>query len=220
MRSFVFAAVIAGFLVGAAMMATACGDYANTVRGDVFVPNASGPNPNNLPNANGVPKPGQPGGHPVSHSPVVFSEVLVDAPGLNAGNQYVELLNAGAGDADIGGWVISSGASTFTFGFGFRLAAGERVVVHLGQSGTNSSSAQFAPSFAELGDGGSLALLRGGNDLVDFVQWGSGGNAFEAAASAAGLWVAGTALAVPAEGLSLHNDVYAGWVEGAMSPGA
>src|SRR5690606_12820011 len=91
-------------LVSIAALTTACGDYANTVSGDVSVPQASGPNPANLPNANHAPKPSTPDGYAVSPSPVTIEEVLVDAGGSVAGGQYVELFNASIYETDIGGW--------------------------------------------------------------------------------------------------------------------
>ncbi len=208
-----------GSLAFTAVLATACGDYANSLRGDPFVPNGTGPNPNNLPNANGVPNPGSGGGHAVSVSPVVISEVLVDPNGPNAGYQFAELWNTGATSLGLGGWKLTAGNSTFPFPYGCNLSAGGRVVVNLGAAGATTSLEQFAPSFGELLGAGSLALLRGGSELVDFVQWGSSGQAYEAAAASAGRWTAGYALNVPAEGLSLHYDS-AGGNEGACTPGA
>ena len=58
MRNF---AILLSLLLIAAVT-SACGDYANTVTSDVMVPQANGPNPQNLPNANSVPKPTPPGG--------------------------------------------------------------------------------------------------------------------------------------------------------------
>ncbi|MCC6575471.1 MAG: lamin tail domain-containing protein [Planctomycetes bacterium] len=211
MRSFVVAALLVSLLAFSAMMATACGDYANTTRGDVFVPAPTGPNPNNLPNANGVPKPGLPGGHAVASSSVGLSEVLTGSGG------FIELVNNGGDDVDIGGWVLSDGTSTFTFPGGFRLYGGARVAVNLGNSGTPHNGALYAPSFGDLGDVGGLAL-QNYSGVVDFVQWGAGGQAYEAAAVGAGLWNAGDSLLVPAEGFSLNQDA-SGWFAASASPG-
>lgn len=189
----------------AALVLFGCGDYANTLKGPAVPPRASGPNPNNLPNPNAVPKPGGGQGYMVNHSPVVFSEVMLDPVGANAGNQYVELLNTSGLDSDIGGWTLSDGTFTFTFPFGFRISAGARVVVCLGASGASTAGIQFAPSFAELPlNQGSVALLRGGSEVVDYLQWGGSPNAFESAAAGYLVWPAGDFVTLPAEGLSVH----------------
>ncbi|KAA0209747.1 lamin tail domain-containing protein [bacterium] len=187
-----------------AMLSSACGDYANSLKGDVKPPQASGPNPNNLPNPNTVPKPGGGLGYTVNLSPVLISEVLVN-PGASQGSQYVELLNSSLLSSDIGGWVITDGNSTFTFPFGFQISAGSRVLVQLGTHGAATGSVQFAPSFNALPvNQGSLALLRSGNEVIDFVQWGGSPNSYEGAAASYFVWPAGDFLAVAPTGESYN----------------
>ena len=193
-------------LVAIATLTSACGDYANTVSSDISVPQANGPNPQNLPNANTVPKPTPPGGYTVSPTPVVIQEVLVDPTGANAGNQFVELFNSSNYTVDVGGWMLTDGNSSHTFGYGFNIAPGDCVVIHLGASGTDSSTDQFSPSFAELQSTGSMALLRSGVDLVDFVEWGAGQQNYEGSADQIGEWTAGDFLQTAAEGLSYNYD--------------
>jgi hypothetical protein len=170
-------------LMALAVLTAACGDYANSVTSDVGTPKANGPNPQNLPNPNRVPKPTPPPSYSITLSPVVIQEVLVDPAGPNAGSQYVELLNATNTAADIGGWMLSDGFSSHTFAYGFTVAAGARVVIHLGSSGSDTMAEQFSPSFSELNANGSMALLQSGIDLVDFVEWGAFNQNFEATAA-------------------------------------
>lgn len=208
----------------AALVSFGCGDYANTLKGPAVPPQANGPNPNNLPNPNAVPKPGPGQGYMVNHSPVQFSEVMLDPSGVDAGNQYVELLNTSSLDSDVGGWTLSDGNSTFTFPFGFKLSASSRVVVCLGAAGTASTATQFAPSFNVLPlTQGSLALLRGGSEVVDFMQWGGTPNTFEAAAANNQVWPCGEYVNVPAEGQSLTclggNVGASNWMAGQPTPG-
>ncbi|MBK9975843.1 MAG: lamin tail domain-containing protein [Planctomycetes bacterium] len=203
---------------------TACGDYANSVKSDISVPASNGPNPGNLPNPNTVPKPLTPQGYASSLSPVTIEEVMLDPVGPNSGLQYVELYNASSSPADLGGWVLSSGADNYTFPYGFTVAAGDRVLVHLFAAGTETANQRYAPSFGELDAvQGSLALLRGGVDVVDYVQWGNPGHAFESAAASVSEWVAGDYVLAPIEGHSLNytglaNDSSA-WFEWYASPG-
>ena len=208
----------------ALFLLTACGDYANTVKGDVGLPNANGPNPNGLPNANTVPKPGTPSGYPVSATPVVISEVLVDPMGPDTGAQFVELFNSSSLLVDIGGWTVTDGVTAYTFPYGFRIDATARVVLHIGAAGADTDAERFAPYFPTLDAvQGSLALLRGGNEIVDYVQWGGTPNAYEVAAASVGEWSVGDFVVRPAEGLSEHYDGSASnssaWHESSPTPG-
>lgn len=220
MRSLLTLAVCALMAVGI----TGCGGYANSVEGDIEIPQTSGPNPNGLPNANHTPKPTTPNGYAVSRSPVTIEEVLTDPNGPNTGAQYVELFNASQYDVDIGGWVLSDGNGTHTFPYGFTVPAGDRVLVHIGQVGADSMTNQFAASFPTLdATRGSLALLRSGTDVVDFVQWGGSPNAFESAADLNQEWHVGDFVALPLEGRSLNYDGTASdstaWHERGLTPG-
>lgn len=212
-------------LMSAALLAlSACGGYANSVEGDITMPKSNGPNPQNLPNPNTVPKPTPPQGYPVSLSPVTIQEVFADPVGINAGSQYVELFNSSAFEADIGGWTLTDGTDTHTFSFGFKVPAGGRVLVFIGQAGADTNNQQFAPSFRELSTvQGSLALLRAGVDLVDFVQWGGGNNAFESVADSVSEWVLGDFVANPIEGVAVHYNGSASnssaWNFGNPTPG-
>jgi hypothetical protein len=213
-----------GLMLASVLGLSACGDYANSVSGDVTMPKSNGPNPQNLPNPNTVPKPTPPQGYPVSLSPVTIQEVFADPIGVNTGSQYVELFNSSAFEADIGGWTLTDGTDSHTFGFGFKVPAGGRVVVFIGQSGVDTNTQQFAPSFRELSTvQGSLVLLRAGVDLVDFVQWGSGNNAFESTADSVNEWVSGDFVVNPNEGTAVHYDGSASnstaWSNGNPTPG-
>jgi hypothetical protein len=184
-----------------AVITAGCGAYANSVEGDISTPQANGPNPAGLPNANRVPKPGTPNGYPVSISPVTIEEVSL------AGAQWIELFNATGFEADIGGWTLVDGQSAHTFPFGFKIAGGDRVLVHIAQSGADTGLEQFAPSFAPLSNfEGSLALVRGGGELMDFVQWGNDSQAFENAAVMVGEWEQGDFVLVPTQLESMNYD--------------
>lgn len=185
---------------------SSCGEFANTVEGDISVPINGGPGPN-MPDPNGVPKPSNPGGYAFSPSPVTIDEVLADPIGPDAGNQYIELFNQTGSVADIGGWVIANGTDSYTFPFGFKVDAGERVLLHVSMAGSNTATDHFAPSFQALDSSkGSLALLRAGSDLVDFVQWGQSGLSFEQAADLVAEWQSGDFTLVAPEGSSLDYD--------------
>jgi hypothetical protein len=186
-----------------ALACVACGDYANSVRKDIGLPSANGPNPNNLPDPNFVPKPDAPQGYPAAASPVVIDELMLTP----AGGQWIELFNYTEFASDIGGWSISDGASSFTFPYGFMVPAGERVIVHVGAAGTDTQFEQFAPQFGPLDAvEGSLALLRAGAEVMHFVQWGGDSFSYELAAVQAGLWEVGDYTDTPPLGDSLQYD--------------
>jgi hypothetical protein len=184
-----------------ALMVAAC-DYANSVRKDISLPQSNGPNPANLPDPNFVPKPDAPKGYPAAASPVIMDEVM-----LNDQQQWVELYNFTDNVTDLGGWIISDGLSSYTFPFGFVVPAGERVVVNLGVQGTDNEQLRHAPNFDTVDpDGGSLALLRAGVEVMHFVQWGGADHGFEYAATQAGLWQTGDFAPAAPLGLALQYD--------------
>jgi hypothetical protein len=51
-----------------------------------------------------------------------------------------------------------------------------------------------------------MALLQGGIDLVDFVEWGAINQNYEATATQLAEWTAGDFVTPPAEGLSFHYN--------------
>lgn len=188
-------------LAAFAVIAAGCGDYANSVGKDISVPQANGPNPSNLPNANHVPKPGSPGGYAVDVSPITIDEVFL------SGSQWVELYNSTTANVDLGGWALVEAHHSYTFPYGFHLPSDTRVLIRIGESGLDTPAEQFAPSFATLDAGsGSLALVRAGGELMHFVQWGAPNQAFEGAAVQSGLWPAGDFVQTAPLGLSLAFD--------------
>lgn len=191
-----------------AFIFSACGDYANSVTNtNIALPSSNGPNPQNLPSPNAVPKAGPPGGYAYSPSPVTIEEVLADPTGANAGQQWIELFNQTGSVADIGGWAIANGTDSYTFPFGFKVNPGQRVLLHVAQAGINTNTDHFAPNFQVLDSSkGSLALLRSGSDLVDFVQWGQSGLSFEQAAELVAEWQSGDFTNIAPEGKSLDYD--------------
>jgi hypothetical protein len=215
--------LLVGALCVAALLA-ACGDFANTVNRDIFVPMPTGPNPNNLPDPNYVPKPGMAHdqGYDVALSPVVMDELFTDADGI--AHAWLELFNTTATPVDIGGWTLTDGFSSYTMPYGTTVDAGARMLVHFGAAGTDSAAERFAPAFGTVNPRrGSLALMRYGTELVHFVQWGEAGNPLEDAAAAAGAWIAGDFTPAAPVDRSLQYDGSANdssaWHIGAPTPG-
>lgn len=93
------------------------------------------------------------------------------------------------------------------------VAGGGRVVLHCGTTGTNTATDLFLPAITNLPASGSAALyvpntvttsLALADQMIDFVQWGAGGQENEATAQAAGFWNAGAAITNVAAGHSIE----------------
>lgn len=91
--------------------------------------------------------------------------------------------------------------------------AGGRVVLRCNTTGTNSDSVVYLPAITDLPASGSVALyvpnsintsLALADQMLDFVQWGAGGQGNEATAQAAGFWAAGAAIQNVAAGHSIE----------------
>jgi len=128
-----------------------------------------------------------------------ITEVLYnDAGGLDK----IEITNFGTATGDLGRFrlAIPGDAEGIPLG-SLSVAPNGVVVVNPGQSGSSSVDNVFMPALSTLPDAvGSLALyvpntvvtaLTDVSQIIDFVQWGAGGQANEATAVAANLWVSG-----------------------------
>jgi hypothetical protein len=104
---------------------------------------------------------------------VVINEVRYDPPGNDAGGEYVELLNAGPADMELGpDWRLERGNgsapgqwTSFWVGDGTVLRVGERLVVGDDPRATR-------PSTPALQNGPDGCRLVRGADVVDRVGWG------------------------------------------------
>lgn len=136
-----------------------------------------------------------------THSPIAEFRITEVHRTDGHENDYVEIANIGDAQGDIRGFRISvDGATSATLrSSDTPMNANERMVVHFGQSGTDSPTNVFIPG-TTLGAFGSAALyvpnsvtpsLDLADMMVDFVQWGASGQAHEATAVSAGLWTSG-----------------------------
>ncbi len=136
-----------------------------------------------------------------------------------AGNaDLVEITNLGA-TGDLGKYRLKiSGATVQTLAIGastnIAVPAGGRVVLHVGQSGTNTATDLFFNLAAGLPDAaGSVALyvpntqstaLTNATQIIDYVAWGAAAQENEATAASALLWTAGTSVGAVASGSSIE----------------
>lgn len=133
-----------------------------------------------------------------------------------AGNlDLIEITNLGDAPGDLGRYRFWTPTDSATVPLdNFEVPAGGRVVVHTGTGGVQAPPGHlYLPGLAGLNDTGNLGLYvpntvvgspNNADQLVDFVQWGEGGQSRESVAAAAGLWTAGTFLPAPAAGHSFE----------------
>ncbi|TFB08757.1 choice-of-anchor D domain-containing protein, partial [Candidatus Marinimicrobia bacterium MT.SAG.2] len=95
---------------------------------------------------------------------------------------------------------------------GVTIPAGGIIVIHVGSSGTNTSTDIFLSSMVSLNTSASdisfyfNSTFTSSSSIRDFVQWGSGGNGRESVAASAGIWTAGDFIPNVAEGHSIEYD--------------
>jgi hypothetical protein len=123
---------------------------------------------------------------------VLINEVLTDAAGADAGQHWVELVNLGAADIDLGGWELQVAPSTWPdLGEGYSLPggtilpAGGFLVIHEADT-VFTNLPEGAPTFVvaagdlDLGNGSSedgLRLMDCGGDEADALAYGPTGTA-------------------------------------------
>lgn len=146
-----------------------------------------------------------------------ITEVQFNAPG---NLDLIEITNLGAA-GNLGRYrlKVSGPSATQTLAItgttNIAVPTGGRVVIHCNSAGTNTTTNIFLPAVTDLPTTGSVALyvpsnvaaqsaLTRADMMLDFVQWGAGGQENEVTAQAAGLWSAGVALTSVAAGHSIE----------------
>jgi len=142
----------------------------------------------------------------------VFNEILYDPTGANSGNQLIEIKNVGDETANIGGWWLCKLLTYTQLPAGVTIPADGIIVLHVGGSGTNTSTDIYLSSMSALNASASdlglyvNASFTSSSSMQDFVQWGSGGRGRESVAVSKGIWTAGNFVPDVAEGHSIEYD--------------
>ncbi len=147
-----------------------------------------------------------------------ITEVLYNAGG---GPDLIEITNMGTASGNLGRYRLAIPGDVEGLPIAsITVGANGIVVIHPNATGTNSTSNVFAPLLSALPDAaGSVALytpntvsghtaLTDGTQIVDYVQYGAGGQANEATAVAAGLWTTGQF--VPTVGIANRSIEFCG----------
>ncbi len=147
---------------------------------------------------------------------------------------FIEITNLGNAAGNLGRYRLSvrAGASFELPLLDIAVPSGGRVVVHLGEAGTNTQTDIYITSLGDtLTRDGSAALyvprtglvLTDLTRIIDFVQWGAAGQANETTANDAGFWATGTFIPAVALGRSYEfcgtpADHGEGFWEGIVTP--
>lgn len=150
----------------------------------------------------------------ILHGQVVINEVFHDAVGTDTGEEWIELYNPTVSGINLNGYDLTARTSGGDYTFGsFTIAAKSYVTVYWNKDGTDSGTELFTGStgYSNISDSkGSVALFNStthySGTIVDFVQWGEGGQTFESAAVSAGLWTVDDFVAKVAAGHSMEYD--------------
>lgn len=131
-------------------------------------------------------------------------------PSSDTGKEWIELYNPGPEPQDLSGWDLYPGRSPhYIFPQGFVLEPGHFVLVHLRLEGTNTGrdlyegTAGISSNMPNTHASVALFTSSSRDTIVDFMQYGSAGNTYQATAATAGIWTAGEYVDTAACGWSL-----------------
>lgn len=148
-----------------------------------------------------------------SYGDVVINELFYDPSGGDTGEEWIELYNNESSAISIDGYCLYASGEHYVFG-SFTLGAGAYIVVHWNAEGTDSSTDLYTGTtgWSNMGNSsGSVALWNTHDShtqdtIVDFMEYGAGGQSFESAAAGAGIWTAGDYAPDVDTGHSLEYD--------------
>lgn len=143
----------------------------------------------------------------------VFNEILYNPAGVDANNQKIEIKNIGDATADISGWYFCIGFAYTQLPAGISIPPDGIIVIHVGATGTNTSTEFFLSGLSDLNVSASnIGLYINNNSFTnssnmwDFVQWGGSSIGRENVAVSAGEWTADTFAPGVADGHSIEYD--------------
>ncbi|NHZ87415.1 MAG: T9SS type A sorting domain-containing protein [Planctomycetia bacterium] len=152
---------------------------------------------------------------------VVINEVQYDPPGVDTGNEWIEVKNIGAGPITMAGYDINATSGDYyTFPALFTVPASAFVIIHWRTVGVDDFD--FSDNVAHLYTGTSGYTANMGNTtgwvalfnstthssatIIDYMEYGAGGLTWESSAVTAGIWTAGDFASDVVEGHSLEYD--------------
>ena len=144
---------------------------------------------------------------------VVINEVFYDAVGSDTEQEWIELHNNGETAIPLDGYCLYASGEHYVFNL-FSLSAGAYVVVHWNADGIDTATDLYTGTaeWSNMGNtSGSVALWQTHDShtqdtIVDYMEYGAGGQTYEGTAVAAGIWTAGDFAVDVEEGHSLAYD--------------
>lgn len=144
---------------------------------------------------------------------LVINEVLYDPSGVDTGKEWIELYNDSGSSIDLTGYdlgIYESGGTSAYYTFpSFTLSGGGYVVVHWRKEGADTSTDLYTGTAAPFDDNmhntrgyGALfnSTTHSSTTIVDYLEYGAGGQTWESDASDAGIWDTGDYIGNVTEG--------------------
>ncbi len=142
-------------------------------------------------------------------SGIIINEFMYDAPGGDPGNEWIEIVNTAGEAIDMTGYDLRCGeAGFYTFPV-FTLQPGTRVTVHIDLEGTDSETDLYTGFTSQnMSNSHDSAVLFNSTShttgtIVDFIQYGEGGQSWEGTAVSAGIWTEGAYVEIIPSGNTL-----------------
>ena len=142
---------------------------------------------------------------------VVINEVLYNPSGVDTGFEWVELYNPTCESVDLTNYELTSASGSFYIIPTFTLNPRSFVVVHWRLDGANTSTDLYTGSVGFTSNMGNttgyVGLFSGTTHtqetIVDYVEYGAGGQSWEATAVGASIWQSGSFVGSAPEGSSI-----------------
>ncbi len=139
---------------------------------------------------------------------IVINKILYNPLGNDTGKEWIELYNRGNQDIDLTNYDLDpSSAPYYTFPH-FVLKSKAKVIIHINTEGTNSATDLYTgPSKNMSNTKGVIALFNSTThsteNLVDYIEYGAGGQTNESKAIQDNIWTAGDFIPNAQEGYCL-----------------
>jgi hypothetical protein len=148
---------------------------------------------------------------------LVINEVYYDdSSGDDTGKEWIEIYNGTNDSINLDGYELNATSGDyFVFPNSFSIGSKKFAVIHWRTSGTNSTTDLFTGTTGydnNMGNtSGYVAFFDGdhniGGKMVDYLEYGAGGQTGESKAVSAGIWTSGDFVPDAAEGYSLSRKI-------------
>jgi hypothetical protein len=155
----------------------------------------------------------------IAQSAVVINEVFYDAVGVDTGKEWIELKNTNATPETIAGHDLNAVSGDYYTFPELTVPPGNFVIIYWRKNGTDETDFSDnvvhlytgTSGFANMGNtSGFVALFNStthsSSTIIDYMEYGAGGQTWENTAVSAGIWTAGDYSLDVDEGHSLEYD--------------